>query len=357
MKRFGPLDSTALRDVLRQAAADRMTGSILVAGRGDGGQIWLREGQVCYAQTDTQPRLTDVLVAVGAATTEQLDALAGSSDAIPALRDGITPAIAGVTVELTDGAISRLLDLTGGSWRSRFGDAPPLGALVVRKVDEVFASVDARARILAVRDLTVRGQWRPVADAGRTKLRPQDWTIVAAMARPASPAELSHRTGLEIADVRDLLSDLARRGLIERAGLPEQDTPLRRTVVEPVPDEADATAEAATTPTDDAVAAPAPVDRTVDAPAEPRPEVPVPPRGEESQLDALERVAAMRAASAHQVARPTTPPAAPRPTLDSVREPVPIGASVTAGGGFVDGGGGGSRATALRRLIGAVRRL
>lgn len=322
MRQFGPLDGTVLPQVLRDGVVARLTGSVIVTGRGDGGQIWLHDGRIAYAQTDSQPQLAIALRAVGVVDEAGLVSLRDSMGLAPVLRPGVTPDVVAVVTDLTEQALARLLALNEGSWRITIGDRPPLGVLTTRAVDATLAALTTRPLLDRVRQLQIRGQWRLTPTAGKVRLQPREWELLAAMASPASPTDLSIATGWSVTQVRVVLSELASRGLLERAGLPE-------TATESVP-----------------VAG---LPRR--APEPPVSSTPVPP----AQTTPPERAVPPVSPPSRAV-----PPPTPAPTHRvPAREPVAVGVGGPAASETwtATGGQGNDRAAALRRLIGAVRRL
>jgi hypothetical protein len=307
MRRFGPLDATALRQVLQDAATSRLTGSLTINGRGDGGQVWFSDGRVAYARTDEQPPLDRILHQVGAVADDGLSRLHASVDMAPALRPDISPAVEAVVHELTDEAMARLFSLAEGSWHVNTGDRPPLGLLTTRDVPTVLRAVATRDVITRARELQGRGEWRlRPTPTSRVKLGSREWAIVTAMARPASPAQVAHRVGMPIEEVRTGLSELSRQGLLERA-TPPPTTPA--------------------TPWGGAPATPAPAPRA-------------------TEPDRAERTLSTPAAELR--VRPAT-----------IAEPAAVGAPNESpdAAWTARASHGGDRATALKRLIGAVRNL
>lgn len=328
MRRSGSLEETTLEQALHEAEMTRVTGSVSVSGAREGGRVWLEGGQVALASTDTQQPLATVLVESGAINEQQLADLQESTGHPAMFRAEITPEVVAVTHEVTENALARLLPLTEGTWHSKLNDSPPLGVLSTRSIDEVLKIVRLRDVVSAARDVQERGRWRLATSVNSNKVRLQgrEWELLAAAAGPASPAELAQRAQWPISEVRLVLAELANRGLIERMAMPVATTP--------------ATGQATpTTPGNGPQDAPSTTDtRRSRAPAQPAPphrQSPSPPAPESPQ------------------------PA--RSTASAPDQPMPVGVAQVSGEGSnawtARGGAGNDRATALRRLIGAVRRL
>ena len=318
MQRFGSLEETPLPEALRQAALTDLTGSITLSAPGDGGRIWLDGGRIAFASTDAHPSLVAVLTATGACDEAAIAGLQASVDTPPAFRPDVTTEVVAVVQEITDSSLSRLLTRHEGSWHSKPSNRPPLGVISTREVEEVLTTVGLRGMVEATREIEERGRWRPVSspDTGKVRLTAQEWELLAVMARAASPAELMQLTGWPIGRVRVCLSQLARRGLLRRAA-PRGD-------LEPSAPLADASVPPAGHVTDAAALGSQP-SRSVASPTDGHPPPQTPPEPE--------------------------PQPVPSTCVDAPAAPATTVTTWSAHGARND------RASSLRRMIGAVRRL
>lgn len=202
--------SGGLLTVLYDAATRRYTGALAVAGRGDGGHVWLRDGHVVAARADGQPSTVAAVVAVGAADAATVAHVGRNrEEAAPA-------AVAAVVEELTLEALDLLVALAEGSVRELADDQPSLDNCISIPVQHLAGALEGHRARRRVRGLARRGQWTLADPGADVTLSADEWSVLQTMARPVDATEAAAASGREFADVSTLLRGLLERGIVER---------------------------------------------------------------------------------------------------------------------------------------------
>lgn len=237
MRRVGGVGVGGLMAVLHEVAAERASGALTVAGDGEGGRIWLRDGGVVYAETEDQAPLLGVLLAAGVVTPRDVVAVAAGhrvgaavagSDLVRRLDLDVVELVLG---DIVDTACARLLSLPEAQFRLDHLADPPLPLPVLREIRQVLAFGMAWPAVRRAREHAEIGRLRlrPVDDA--VLLDPHQWAVVVAMSRAAAVVDIAAATGTALVDTRRLLQGLAQRGLLEYRPPVRPDVPA--THVEP----------------------------------------------------------------------------------------------------------------------------
>lgn len=236
----GSLDDLSIDGVIRLLATTRTSGVLTVSPNAPVRLVW-SDGRILTGSAGSAMALGRYVLAAGLVDAEQMEALFGlvrtrlgdrqarSFDEIDVL-EALAPIVSADELRRVSrahaiAALTEAARLPSAFWHVDAHAPHPLGDTLGSVADDVLAEAVDQLRDWPEIQATVGGdeaRYRRVlrlsAGAGPIVLQPIEWSALAEMDAHATLAQISHRLGIGRYDALVLVDELARRGLVERAG-------------------------------------------------------------------------------------------------------------------------------------------